>query len=251
MQHLQVERAGGVSIITMARGKANAIDAAMLDELHAAVAEASADASARAVVLASASTRLFSGGFDVAEVFPLERAAMAAFFDRFVGLFEALRGLPKPTVAAVSGHAYAGGAILALACDFRVMADGEFGFALNEVNLGIVLPRRTVQPMLHVCGDPTLRYLLLTGQQLPAARALASGLALELAPVEEVRARAIALAQDLSEKPPSAFAALKASLASPPMTPADRRAVAEEFAASWDGEESRSRRAAVVAAMRK
>ena len=60
---------------------------------------------------------------------------MTAFFARFVELFERMRRLPKPVVAAMSGHAYAGGAILALACDVRVMADGA-GFALNEVDLG-------------------------------------------------------------------------------------------------------------------
>lgn len=251
MEHLQVEPVGPVRVITMARGKANAINAAMLDELHVAVGEAAADRSVRAVVLASASTKLFSAGFDVAEVFPLDGPAMATFFDRFVGLFEALRAMPKPTVAAISGHAYAGGAILALGCDFRLMAEGEVGFALNEVNLGLVLPRQTVQPMLRVCGDAVLRYLLLTGQPLSSSRALAAGLVVDLAPAEDVKAQAIALARSLAEKPPRAFAALKAALATEPLSAAERGSVGAEFAAFWDGEESRARRAAAVAAMKK
>ena len=89
---------------------------------------------------------------------------------RFMALEGHVRQMSKPTVAAVSGHAFAGGAILALACDFRVMAAGEFSFAINEVNLGIVLPTVWTRRIERALGTAT-RQLLLGGKPLsPEAR---------------------------------------------------------------------------------
>jgi len=76
----------------------------------------------------------------VKEVFQYGREDMTEFFGSFMDLYEGIFRLPKPVVAAVSGHSVAGGSVLALACDERVMAEGPFQFALNEVNLGVVLP---------------------------------------------------------------------------------------------------------------
>ena len=119
----------------MARGKANALNAPMVDELHGR-RRAGARADVRGLVLASDRPKFFSGGFDVKEVFQYGREKMTSYFGSFMDLYEDLFRLPKPVVAAISGHSVAGGAVLALACDARVMAEGPFRFALNEVNLG-------------------------------------------------------------------------------------------------------------------
>src|SRR5580704_10330121 len=147
MVHIKSERDGNLLILTISRGKANALNYPLVEELHTAVAAAALDDSVRGLVLASDRPRFFSTGFDIREVFLYDRDAMARFFGLFIDLYETLYSFPKPVVAALSGHTFAGGAILAIACDFRIMAEGEFGFALNEINLGLAVTP-TIRRML-------------------------------------------------------------------------------------------------------
>jgi enoyl-CoA hydratase/carnithine racemase len=250
MEHIRVERSDGVLVITLARGKANALNAAMLEELHEAVARARADEAVRAVAIVSASTKIFSAGFDLGEVFGYDDDAMAAVFGRLMGLCEELRQLSKPVVAGVSGHAIAGGAVLALACDFRVLSDGDFGFALNEVDLGLVLPRAAMGWLAEPFG-PFARQVVLGGMPLSPARAHAIGLASELAPPEAVGERAVAMARALARKPPEAYAAFKSAFSGPRLDEAGRTEAVAEFMRSWSGAESRACRDALARSMKK
>jgi Delta3-Delta2-enoyl-CoA isomerase len=212
MEHIQSERDGSLSILTLARGKANTLNYALIEELCGAVAAAAADESVRGLVLASGRPRFFSSGFDIREVFAYDRDGMAAFFGRFIDLYESLYRLEKPAVAALSGHTYAGGAILAIACDFRIMAEGDFGFALNEINLGLAASPTMCRMLADAVGLPHGREILLFGEPLTPARALEIGLVRELAPTEQVRDRAIACARSLAAKPPAAYREMKRAL---------------------------------------
>jgi enoyl-CoA hydratase/carnithine racemase len=212
MEHIQSERDGNLSILTLARGKANALNCALVEELCGAVGGAAADDSVRGLVLASDRPRFFSSGFDIREVFTYDRDGMAAFFGRFIDLYESLYSFPKPVVAALSGHTFAGGAILAIACDFRIMAEGDFGFALNEINLGLAVTPTIRRMLTGAVGAARGREVLLFGEPLTPARALEIGLARELAPAEQVRDRAIACARFLAAKPPAAYREIKRSL---------------------------------------
>ena len=137
---------------------------------------------------------------------------MAAFFGRFIDLYESLYRFPKPVVAALSGHTFAGGAILAIACDFRIMAEGDFGFALNEINLGLAFSPTMCRMLADAVGLTHGREVLLFGEPLTPARALEIGLVRELAPAEQVRDRAIACARSLAAKPPAAYREMKRAL---------------------------------------
>jgi enoyl-CoA hydratase/carnithine racemase len=209
MEHLISERDGGLSILTLARGKANALNYALIDELCGAVAAAAADDSVRGLVLASNRPRFFSSGFDIREVFAYDRDGMTTFFGRFIELYESLYRFPKPVVAALSGHTFAGGAILAIACDFRIMAEGDYGFALNEINLGLAVSPTMCSMLTDAVGIAYGREILLFGEPLTPARAREIGLVRELAPAEQVRDRAIACARFLAAKPPAAYREMK------------------------------------------
>jgi enoyl-CoA hydratase/carnithine racemase len=243
---VRLAQEGAVLVITLDRPRANALNAAMVDELHAVLDGANA-AAVRALVLASSSHKVFCAGFDVDEVFAYDRPTMQAFFGRFVGLFERLRALPKPVVAAMSGHAYAGGAILSLACDLRVMADGAC-FALNEVDLGVALPARLIRAMLQHGRRDVMRSLLLGGEAITAARAAAAGLIVEAAPAVDVLPVAMTRARHLAEKPVHAFAAHKAALdlVGPPGSRAEADAEIAQVIDVWFGEEAKARRAALI-----
>lgn len=249
MEHIQSERDGGLLILTLARGKANALNYDLVEDLCAAVNAAAADGSVRALVLASDRPRFFSSGFDIREVFGYDREGMARFFGRFIDLYESLYSFPKPAVAALSGHTFAGGAILAIACDFRIMAEGDFGFALNEINLGLALSPTIRSMLADAVGMARAREVLLFGEPLTPARALEIGLVRELAPADQVRARAIACARFLAAKPPGAYREIKRSLrefGGRGDAPSDR-ATLGRFLDMWFSEEAQEARKAVAA----
>ena len=208
MEFIKSDRDGELLIVTLARGKANPLNDAMIEELITALQAAGGD-DVRGVVLASDRPKFFSSGFDVGEVFQYDRGRMAEFFGRFIDLYESILHLPKPVVASVSGHAFAGGAVLALACDARVMADGEFGFALNEVNLGIVVPSGFVRMAIAALGVKNAREVILEGKTITPARALEMGLVDAVVKPEDVLERAISRARELAGKSPLAFGAVK------------------------------------------
>lgn len=213
MPSIRIEIRDSVQIVFLAREKANALNAAMADELNEAVERAVLDDGVKALVLASAVPRFFSVGFDAFEVFQYDRETMAPFWRRFVTLYEELAALRKPTVAALSGNTYAGGAVLALACDQRVMAKGKYGFAISGVNLGIALPPGVMRLAVNAMGPHHARQLFLTGETIPPERALDIGLVQELAGPEKVLERAVSRARHLADKAPTAYGRVKAMFA--------------------------------------
>lgn len=251
MQHLRLDREEGILVTTLSRGKANALNCDLVNELQQALNHAIGDDRTQGVVLTSESPKVFCGGFDVQEVFAYDRQRMTEYIKRFTRLFDTLRHLPKPTVAAISGHSYGGGAMLAMACDLRIMSEGDACFALNEVNLGAVLPERMIRAMADVVPGPTARKLFLEGHVYKAADALRAGIVEELVPVGNIRHRALTLARQLASKPRKAFAAHKAALVhgngGPAFSPDEMDAMAEAFTAVWFSDECRGHRDALVA----
>jgi len=210
MEHIRYEIEDGVAVVTMQRGKSNPLNQEMVSELLSAVDIAADDLAVRALVLASDRPRFFSPGFDVTEVFTYDRAQISLFLNQFALLMDHLQWMPKPTVAALSGHTYAGGALAALCTDFRVMADdAAYGFALTEVNIGVRLPASVFLLLSTAAGVPLARRSFLTGDPIRPAEGLAAGLFHALHPEAEVRAQAIALAKYLATKPPATYAAIK------------------------------------------
>ena len=210
MQLIEYAVNGGVAVATMARGKSNPLNAAMVEELLSAIDQAAADPAVRALVIASNRPRFFSPGFDVTEVFAYDREQTGRFLNRFALLMDHFQWMPKPTVAALSGHTYAGGALLALCADFRLMANAEeYGYALTEVNIGVRLPASVFRLMASAAGIPLARRAFLTGEPIRPAEGLNAGLFHSLHPEAEVTSQAIAVASMLAAKPPATYAAIK------------------------------------------
>jgi 3,2-trans-enoyl-CoA isomerase len=241
VQYLTLDREEGILVITMARGKANALNCEMVEELQQALNHARADDRTHGVVLTSGAPKMFCGGFDVQEVFGYAPDKLTRYIARFIRLFDTIRHLPKPTIAGINGHCYAGGAILALACDELIMAEGDFQFALNEVSLGVVLPARMVQALAAVVPGPTARQMFLEGHAWRSQEAEHHGIVEELVPLGNVRHRALTMTRQLASKPPRAFAAHKLALVEgaggPPYTPEDIEKMAAEFTTVWFDEE--------------
>ena len=250
MQFVKSEQDDGVLVATFHRGKANAMNRAMLGEVRELIQHAADDENVRALVIGSHSTAFFCSGFDVGEVFRYDGVQMRAFFSDFVDIYEGIQKMSKGVVAAVSGHAYAGGAVLAVATDWRVMSQDPCGFALNEVNLGVILPPGVTRMVAHLLGAGYARQMLLSGEPIGPEEALRIGLVHELAPASEVLTRAIARAHEFARKPPAAFAAIKQKLLAIMDSDggSDRHRL-DTFVQQWDSAEGQAAREAILLRM--
>lgn len=201
---IETTRHGRIHELRLARAPVNAINPDLCKALRGAI-EAALGAGAEGLVL-SGGPKVFSAGLDVPLLLSIQDDAQA-LHDAWNGFFDAARALaacPVPVAAAIAGHAPAGGCVLALCCDWRVMADGPFTIGLNETQVGIVLPPGIVQLMQRTVGRRRAEAMLMAGEMLESARALEAGLVDELAGADQVLARAIArldLLLDLPREP--------------------------------------------------
>jgi enoyl-CoA hydratase/carnithine racemase len=203
----RIDHAGEVRELRLARPPANALSPDLVFALRNQIEAAPRDG-ARALVL-SGQTGMFSAGLDVPVLLALDREAMSAFLLDFFGLMRALAASRIPAVAAITGHAPAGGAVLALFCDRRVMADGDFRIGLNEVQVGLSLPAVIHAALERVVGAREAERLGVGGLLVSAAEARILGLVDELAAGERVVERALELARDLVALPPRAMTATR------------------------------------------
>jgi enoyl-CoA hydratase/carnithine racemase len=250
MQFIHASDDSDVRILELSRGKANALNLAMLEELIGSVGEGENDDRVRALVFCSAQPGFFSAGFDVEEVFAYDRAAMHHFFGRFMGLFQRVLRMQKPVVGALSGHAYAGGAFLALTFDVRVMAEGDYGFALNEINFGSILPSSLRRALINTVGAREATRMILTGDSIKPTKALQIGLADELVPADQVLTVALRHAHQLAQKPSGAFAFNKRALQQD-LDYLDQQEPIDQFVAQWFSPECENRRRALTASVKK
>ena len=192
--------------IRLARPPVNALDPDLCDSLRNAIAEAIAQG-AKGLVL-SGNPKVFSAGLDVPHLLSLgdDRPALLAGWGAFFDAARALTSSAVPVVAAITGHAPAGGCVLALCCDYRVMARSEdparpFRIGLNETQVGLVAPAGIQHLMERTIGKHRAGVLLATGALIDAERALAIGLVDEVAAGNQVVARAVAWLQSLLKLP--------------------------------------------------
>lgn len=252
MQFVNVSNDSEVRTLELSRGKANAMNLALIEELIASVDKCEKDDNVRTIVFSSAAPGFFSAGFDVQEVFAYERDAMHHFFGRFMELFRRVLLMPKPVVGALTGHAYAGGAFLALAFDVRIMAEGDFGFALNEINFGAVLPSSLRRALINVVGQREATRMIVTGDSVTPQRALSTGLADEVAPVDQVLPTALRHAHALAQKASGAFAFSKRALQRDGglLHELQKDEDLDQFVSQWFSPECADRRKALTASLK-
>lgn len=199
---------GAIRELRLARPPVNALDAPLLEALAREFSGAPG-AGVRGIVLSGSPGR-FSAGLDVPSLLPLDRAGMGHFWRAFFGCLASYAACPVPVVAAVTGHSPAGGAVLALCADRRVMAEGEFRIGLNEVQVGLY-PGPVIHGLLaRTVGARQAADLLATGALLDPLRALEVGFVDELAPPDQVVARSLAWLGQVLALPPQAYARTRA-----------------------------------------
>jgi 3,2-trans-enoyl-CoA isomerase len=196
MKTLQLIIKERLAVITLDRGKANPINLEMLTELIEAVKALDADDEVGALVI-TGKENFFSAGVDLMEVYSYNQEQSKEYWTQFLLFQSILAGIKKPVVAAITGHSPAGGCIIALCTDYRVMAKGPYIIGLNEVPVGIVVPESVFQLYAFWLGKAKAYRYLLEGKLLNVADALADGLIDEIAEpadvleIAELKARAM------------------------------------------------------------
>ena len=168
-----------VAVVTMNTNRVNAQNPAFFDDLQAAFDRLEAEFNGCAVVL-TGSGSAFSAGLDFDHHFPLfarqSLKEIDAWFEAYRATNLRLFTYPRPTVAAINGHAYAGGLITAFGCDHRIASEGGLQFSLNEVPIGIPMPAVYCEIIKHAIGPRAASELTLFGQVYDLAAALKMGL---------------------------------------------------------------------------
>ncbi|MGH8116217.1 MAG: enoyl-CoA hydratase/isomerase family protein [Rhodanobacteraceae bacterium] len=247
----QIAHDHGIRELRLARPPVNALDPTLIAALRGAIEQAPVRG-AEALVISGA-PGMFSAGLDIPALLRLDRSAMRAFWDDFFGVCAALAHSPVPVAAAVTGHSPAGGAVLALFCDYRVMARGEFGIGLNEVRVGLIVPDCIQAAMRRLAGAYRAERLLVAGTLLDSAAAHAAGIVDEVADADQVVPRASAWLGALLELPRQAMlrtrALARADLAHLFDDPASLPV--EAFLDGWFAPEAQAALHALVARLRK
>lgn len=238
---------GPIRELRLANPPVNALGLALVQRLDAELV-AAAEQGVRALVL-SGQPGMFSGGLDVREVMAATAESLPVLVETYFGLQARLARSPLPVIAAITGHCPAGGTVLALYCDHRVMARGAFRIGLNEVQLGLYPGLTIYRAFERLVGAAQAAHLLPRGAMLDPEQALAAGLVDELAAPEQVVPQALQFAAQLLQLPPQAYARtrelVRADLRRLFDAPVEDRAAT--FGGQWVGEEARTRLAALLA----
>ena len=241
---LDLEERGEVAIMRLQHGKVNALDL----ELLLAITEAMrAVDQSRAVVITGFGS-IFSAGVDLQRIVAggpsYVRAFLPALSDSFMAIFDH----PGPVVAAVNGHAIAGGCVIAAACDVRLMAHGKIGLA--ELSVGVPFPPAAMEIMRHAVG-PAIGHLVLTAALLDPAQAESIGLIQHVCPAEVLVESAVDRARQMARTPAGVFSVSKRQLQQPARDRIAARSGEEEAVAEmWSSERTRDAIALYLAALR-
>lgn len=209
----------GIARVALSRGKVNAVNEKVVDELTDCFRALSYDPNVKAVILTSEG-KFFTFGFDIPEFLGYSKEAFIRYLTKFTGLYTDIFLYPKPVVAALNGHTIAGGCMLAIACDYRIMVPGNAKISLNEINFSSSVFAGSVEIMKLWLGQRQAEAALLSGAMYSAEEALEIGLIDRIAAKADLENEAIAKAQEYAAQDSAAFRSIKKLL---------RQATAEEM----------------------
>jgi len=245
---LELRQVDRVCEIRLARAPVNALDRALIEALDAALERQFAAPECGAIVLAGA-PGIFSAGLDVREVTG-ERPVVESLVRGFWRLQERLVRSPKPVVAAITGHCPAGGMVIAMLCDHRIMAQGEFRIGLNEVQVGLYPGDTVYRAFERLVGAARAASMLPRGLMLASAGASSSTSPAASAAAEAVIERAHAHARELLRLPEQAYARTRALTRGDlvALYAAPRESLDTLLADGWASEETRAAMRQLLAA---
>jgi len=235
---IQRETAGNVEVLRLQHGKVNSLDTDLLQALDEQLVALEKEPW-RAVVL-TGEGRAFSAGLDLRRLAEGGTDYVASVLEVLTRLLLRLIRFPRPTVAAINGHAIAGGCILPCTCDARLMASGGGRIGVTELLVGVPFPTAALEPVREVVDPRYLRRLVYESALLSAEEALAAGLVDEVLPPEDLISRSLELGERLARIRPPVFTMTKRQLTAPLLERIERLTALHESDAEnlWFGDEA-------------
>ncbi len=175
MKTLSLSIDNQLATITLNRGRSNPINLEMLSELISTVKEIESDDAIGGMII-TGKEGFFSAGIDLMEVYNYNEQQSKDFWNNFLLMQSTLTSFKKPFLAAISGHSPAGGCIISICADYRVMANGNYRIGLNEIPVGIILPESVFHLYAFWLGKRKAYQYLLEGKLLKTEEALHDGL---------------------------------------------------------------------------
>ena len=250
MSGVRIEKQGRLAVLRMDKARGNAIDEAFVGEMARAVAEVGHDNGVSGVLLGSAHPKLFCPGLDLVSLFAYDRPGMDRFMTAFSDMAIGLFALEKPMLAAISGHAVAGGCVLALTADHRILRRGA-QIGLNEVRVGVPLPWSVALLLRASVPAPALSRVALLGANFTDAEAVSLGLAHEVHEAEGFEATCLARLDEFADRDARALGLTKSYLRA--STLLEMRAQEDprrgDFLGAWFSPEGRERIRATIEAL--
>jgi enoyl-CoA hydratase len=208
VEMLDIEERSGATVVRLRHGKVNALDLELLQAITAAMRDVD---DSRAVVITGAGSA-FSAGVDLQRIVAGGPAYVQEFLPALSAAVMAIFDHPGPVVAAVNGHAIAGGCVIAAACDVRVMSEGTIGLA--ELNVGVPFPTAAMEILRHAIG-PAAGRLVLTAALLDVAQARSIGLVHDIEVPGALLDSALGRARKMAQVPAEVFSFSKRQLQQP------------------------------------
>src|SRR5262245_51276260 len=218
----------GILTLRLAHGKASLLDVELLDALLRELDGVAEDV--RAIILTGTGS-IFSAGVDLVRLTQGGAEYVRRFLPLLSRFMRTLFAFPRPVVAAANGHAIAGGCLIVLAADARLMADGGGRIGIPELLVGVPFPAAPLEVVRFVVPRDRLQSLIYTGRTLPPQQALAAGLLDEVVPPAELPARAEAVARQLAAIPPETFRQTKQALRAETLERIDSKSEVQDRAA--------------------
>ncbi len=220
MEYISRTSHDGVATVVIRRGKVNAFNDTVIEEMSRTFKELASDPTIRSIIL-TGTGKFFSFGFDIPQFLGYDKEQFTRYLTNFTGLYREIFLHPKPVVAALNGHTIAGACMIATSCDYRVMVTGKARISLNEINFGSSVFAGSVEMLKLLVGHRNAERVLSSGAMYSAEEAQRMGLVDQVVPEADLEKEADRVARDYATRDPDAFRSIKGLL---------RRAVAEKMA---------------------
>ena len=242
MSFIRVLKDGEIATVTLSRGKVNALNEPMVEEITKSFEDLATDNEVKSIIF-TGSGKFFSFGFDVPEFLSYPKNDFLRYLEKFTNLYTYVFTFPKPIVAALNGHTIAGGCMLATACDFRLMVTGKAKISLNEITFGAAVFAGSAEMLRYCVGSGNAQSILYSGAMYSAQEALQLGLVDQVSSEDALAEDARKVAQALAQKDSSAFRSIKHLLRKPvaeQMIKHEKDAILE-FVDIWYSEQTREK----------
>jgi enoyl-CoA hydratase/carnithine racemase len=209
MGDLQIEINEKIAVIKLDRGVTNPINLGFIKEILEHLENYRKSPEISGIVISSTNEKFFSIGFDLPELYNQTIYEVEEFYKAFNRLCLDIFTYPKPTIAAIPGHAIAGGCIITICCDYRFISEGKKLMGLNEIKLGLPVPYPSYCILEALVGARYAKYIVESGDFFEPDRLIEMGLVDEVLPKDQVLQRSIEKIKTMGEMPRSAYEIIK------------------------------------------